>query len=142
MKEHAIVGPVPEINHPAFHYSPLLTRPKDGNKRRVIMDLSYPKGNAVNDFVEKDAFDGTQFTLRVPTVDDIADDIIACRDDRVLFKIDVARAFRNLRVDPADSLEFDIQWQGKLYVDIAITFRWMLGTFQLCSDAIAFNMAK
>ena len=82
IKERAIVGPVCEVNHPAFHCSPLLTRPKDGSKRRVIMDLSYPKGNAVNDFVEKDAFDGTQFTLRFPTVDDIADDIIACRDDR------------------------------------------------------------
>ena len=43
--------PVSEVNHPAFHYSPLLTRPKDGSKRRVIMDLSYPTGNAVNDFV-------------------------------------------------------------------------------------------
>ena len=45
---------------------------------------------------DKDAFDGTQFTLRFPTIDDIADDIIACRDDPVLFKIDVTRAFRDL----------------------------------------------
>ena len=66
-----------EVNHPAFHCSPLLTRPKDGDKRRVIMDLSYPKGNSVNYFVDKDAFNGTQFTLHFPTVDDIADDIIA-----------------------------------------------------------------
>ena len=108
------------------------------------MDLSYPKGNAVNDFVDKDAFDGTQFTLQFPTVDDIADDIIACGDDPVLFKIDVACAFRNLRVDPADSLKFGIQWQGNLYLNVVIVFGWTLGTaaFQLCSDAIAFIMAK
>ena len=56
------VGPVSEINHSAFQCSPLLTRPKDGDKRRVIMDLSYPKGNAVNDFVNKDAFDGIHHT--------------------------------------------------------------------------------
>ena len=73
------------------------------------MDLSYPKGNAVNDFVDKDAFDGIQFTLHFPTVDDIADDIIACRDDPVLFKIEVARTFHSLCVDPADSLKFGIQ---------------------------------
>ena len=97
-KESAIVGPVSEVNHPAFHCSPLLTGPKDGDKRRVIMDLSYPKGNSVNDFVDKDAFDGTQFTLCFPTVDDIADDIIACKDDPVLFKVDMARAFRNLLI--------------------------------------------
>ena len=144
IKERAIVGPVSEINHPAFHCSPLLTRPKDVNKRRVIMDLSFPRGNAVNDFVDRDAFDGTQFTLRFPTVDDIADDIIVCKDDPVLFKIDVARAFRNLQVDPADSLKLGIQWQGKLYLDVAITFGWSLGTaaFQLCFDAIAFIMSK
>ena len=134
-----------EVNHPAFHCSPLLTRPKDGDKCRVIMDLSYPKGNDVNDFVDKGVYtDGTQFTLHFPTVDDIADELIACRDDPVLFKVDVARAFHNLRVDPADSLKFVIQWQGKLYLDLAIAFGWTLGTaaFQLCSDAIAFIMAK
>ena len=56
----------------------------------------------------------------------------------------MAGVFRNLRVDPVDSLKFDIQWQGKLYLDVAIVFGWMLwtATFQLCSDAIAFIMAK
>ena len=93
---------------------------------------------------DKDAFDGTQFTLRFPTVDDIADDIIACRDEPVLFKINVACAFRNLRIDPADSLKFGIQWQENLYLDVTILFGWTLGmaAFQLCSDAIAFIMAK
>ena len=98
------------------------------------MDLSFPKGNAVNDFVNKDAFDGMQFTFRFPMVDDIADDIIACRDDPVLFKVNVVHAFRNLRMDPADSMKFDIQWQGKVYLDIVIAYSWTLGTaaFQLC----------
>ena len=96
------------------------------------------------DFVDKDAFDGIQFTLRFPTIDDITDDIIACRGDPVLFKIDVVCAFHNLRVDPADSLKFGIQWQDKLYLNVAITFGWTLGTavFQLCSNTITFIMAK
>ena len=64
IKERAIVGPVSEVNHSAFHCSPLLTRLKDGSKHRVIMDLSYPKGNAGNEFIDKDAFHGIQFTLR------------------------------------------------------------------------------
>ena len=93
IKECAIVGPVTDLDHPAFHCSPLLTRPKDGNKRRVIIDLSYPKSNAVNDFVDKDAFDGTQFTLRFPTIDAIANNIFGCIDDPVLFKIDITHAF-------------------------------------------------
>ena len=50
----------------------------------------------------------------------------------------MACAFRNLRVDPADTLKFGNQWQGKLYLDV------VNGTAasQLCSDAIAFIMAK
>ena len=125
------MGPVSELNYPEFHCSPLMTRPKDDNKHRVIIDLSYPKGNAVNDFVDRQKFDGTEFTLRFPTIDDIADDIIA-------------RAFRNLHVDPADSLKSGIQWQEKLYMDIVITFGWVHSTvaFQLYSDTIAYVMAK
>ena len=49
--EHgAILGPVNTVPHHAFHCSPLLTRPKDGADRQVILDLSYPKGRSVNDF--------------------------------------------------------------------------------------------
>ena len=61
-----------------------------------------------------------------------------------MFKVDAARAFCNLRVDPADSLKFGIQWQGKLCLDVAIAFGWTLGMalFRLCLDAIAFIMAK
>ena len=65
-------------------------------------------------------------TLLFLTVDHIADDIIACRDDPVLLMVDVACAFRNFQVDPADSLKFGIQWQGKLYLDVAIAFGWTL----------------
>ena len=52
--------------------------------------------------------------------------------------------FCNLHVDPADCLKFGFQWQEKLYVDVAIAFGWVHGTAasQLCSDAVAFIMAK
>ena len=38
----AMIGPVDQVASPHFHCSPLLTRPKDGNKRKVILNLSYP----------------------------------------------------------------------------------------------------
>ena len=100
--------------------------------------MSYPKGYAVNDFVNRDAF------YDVHTIDDIANDIIGCMDDPVLFKVNVERAVCNLCVDSAYSLKFGIQWQGKLYLDVTITFSWVHGmaAFQLCSDTIAFIMAK
>ena len=62
----------------------------------------------------------------------------------VLFKVDVARAFRNLRVDPANALKFGIKWANEFYVDLLIAFGWTHGSraFQILSDAIAFIMAK
>ena len=56
----------------------------------------------------------------------------------------MARAFRNLRADPADSLKFSIYWRGVYYVDVGIAFGWTHGSssFQILSDAIAYIMSK
>ena len=107
----AILGPLssPPCDH--FHCFPLLTRPKDGDKCWVILNLSYPKGNSVNDHVDKQHFDHNKFILIFPTIDDIANEIVSIGKDTLLAKIDVARAFRNLRVDPADALKLGIKWQ-------------------------------
>ena len=114
-----------------------MTRPKDVDKRRVILDLSYPRGASLNDHVDRNRFDNRNFALKLTCIDDIV-------SDPVLFKVDVARAFRNLRVDPADCIKFGIKWQGLYYLDGAVAFGWVHGTaaFQLCSDSIAFIMKK
>ena len=58
-KSHgAILGPFSEVPSDNFHCSPMLTRPKDVDKRRVILNLSYPKGKSLNDHVDKHNFDG------------------------------------------------------------------------------------
>ena len=45
----AMLGPFDTIDSTDIHCSPLLTRPKDSGKRRVILDLSYSKGMSLND---------------------------------------------------------------------------------------------
>ena len=144
IKLGALLGPVNVIDHEHFHCSPLLTRPKDVNKRRVILNLSYPYECSVNSHVDKNSFDEYPFTLKFPTVDHIARDILECTQDPVLFKVDIARAFRNLRVDPADSLKLGIKWKDAFFVDAGVAFGWTHGStaFQILSDAIAFIMRK
>ena len=78
IKLGALLGPVNAIDHEHFHCSPLLTRPKDVNKRRVILNLSYPYECSVNSHVDKNSFDEYPFTLKFPTVDHIARDILEC----------------------------------------------------------------
>ena len=140
----AILGPVAKVPHANYHCSSLLTRPKDLNKCRVILDLSYPAGASVNHFVDKTLFDGSHFTLKFPTVDNIVQEIINCNDDPHLIKIDVSHAFRNLRVDPRDGLKFGLKWGDSYFIGGAIAFGWVHGSasFQLASDAVRFIMKK
>ena len=144
----AILGPLSKIGHhpdySSIHCSPILTRPKDRGKRRVILDLSYPKGLALNDQVDRSRFDGDLFCLKFPSIDDIVREICSHKDDAVIAKIDVARAFRNLRVDPADAIKLGISWGNDVYIDAAVAFGWVHGSaaFQRVSDAVTFIMAN
>ena len=140
----AIVGPIHKAHSYDIHCSPLLTRPKDLDKRRVILDLSYPRGASLNDQVDRELFDASEFVLKLPTVDDVVEQIIKTGDDVTLSKIDVARAFRNLRVDPADAMKLGITWQDDVYIDAAVAFGWVHGSaaFQCVSDAVTFIAAK
>ena len=117
----ALLGPI-ENNIPgSLHCSPLLSRPKEGGKRRIIMNLSFPQGASLNDAVDRDHYDGIPFKLKFPTLDNIVEAIIQC-DDPFISKIDIARAFRQLPIDPRDALKLGICWEGKYYCDIHCAF--------------------
>ena len=88
-----LLGPLDHVNSTHFHCSPLPTRPKDIDKRHVILNLSNPYGASVHDNVDKLHFDDRRFTLRLPSIDDFVKDILST-DNLVIFKIDMARAFQ------------------------------------------------
>ena len=71
-------------------------------------------------------------------MDDIVQEILA-PDRPLIFKIDVSRAFRNLRVDPVDVLKLGITWDGSYYLDSAIAFGWTHWT-SVVAGAIAHIM--
>ena len=85
-----MLGPVPEVPSRHYHCSPILARPKDNNKRRVIVNLSFPAGASVNDQVTRNIFDNRPFTLRFPKIDDIVQKILSIPNDPMLCKIDIA----------------------------------------------------
>jgi hypothetical protein len=82
-----------------LHKSPLMSRPKDGDKCRVILDLSWPKkpGALVNACVPENRYLNTEFALRLPTIDTICSIINAFEVPIMLYKVDLARAFRQIR---------------------------------------------
>ena len=61
------------------------------------------------------------FTLKLPSVDDILELILQV-EDPLMFKIDIAKAFRNLRVDPVDALKFGLSECDAFYFNTSIVF--------------------
>ena len=141
LKYGAMYGPFQEKPFPC-HVSPFLTRHKpDSDNRRVIVDLSYPDGHSVNDGVAKDKYLNTYFDLNYPSVDNIVEKLKTLGDSALIFKIDITRAFRHLRIDPGD-LDLLALKHGSYYIDGTLAFGFRHGSvfFQRCTDAIRYIM--
>ena len=98
-----------------------MTRPKkDSNLRRVILDLSFPLRNSINSEIEKRVFEGGPYKLRLPTPLVLDGHIAKKGEDCLLFKIDLARAYRQLPSDPCDWPLLGLSWEDHLYFDKSI----------------------
>ena len=120
LDKDALLGP---FKKPPFdlwtQISPLMTRDKpDGSGKRVIIDLSFPVGASVNDGIVKTK--ESQYTL--PTPLDLADLMIREGRGCHMWKSDLSRAYRQLRVDPLDYPLLAIQHDGSIFVDICPSF--------------------
>ena len=138
----AIVGPLPESPFKVTHYSPLLTRAKSDGGTRVIVDLSWPLGAGVNQFVPDDVFDFMEFQLKYPTIDHIVHKISEVGPDALLYKVDLQRAFRNLRIDPLDYKVLGLMWRNQTFIDVSLAFGFKQGASacQLTTDAVTYLM--
>ena len=98
----AIHGPYHEKPFP-MHTSPLMVRDKpNSNKKRTIMDLSWPKDFSVNHGVSKHSYLDTYFSLHYPSLDHITQAIYSLGPDALLYKIDISHAFRHIRIHQGD----------------------------------------
>ena len=135
----------PFDSHPFdnIHFSPLLVRPKPNGKHRVIVDMSWPRGGGVNACVPDDKLDCLHIKLAYPTIDNLVAQISKIGPHALLYKVDLQRAYRNLRVDPLDYPALGLKWDEKIYVDVALAFGFKGGASfcQLCTDAVTYLMS-
>ena len=137
----AILGPFKEYPFPC-HVSPFLTREKPHSENmRVILDLSFPVGQSLNDGVSKDKYLNTYFELNYPSVDTIVNSLKSLGPGALLYKIDISRAFRHISIDPGDLDLLGIKHEH-LFIDRTLPFGFRHGSvfFQRCTDAIRFIM--
>ena len=141
LEHKAIMGPFENSPFsPWYRTNPLMTRPKrDSQDRRVILDLSYPEGASVNAQILCQSLLNATFNLRLPTPKQLADRIMTLGPGCHLFKIDLSRAYRQLRSDPRDWPFLGISWTGGRNVDAAIPFglRHGASACQRTSEAVS-----
>ena len=139
LSHKAIMGPFSKPPLQNLHVSPFLTRDKpNSDHRRVIMALSYPKGNSVNAGVDSATYLGTKFLLTLPSIDLITQKVKNLGKGCLIYKIDISRAFRHLTIDPYDSNLLGLQVNGQYFYDLNLPFGYRHGSsfFQRISDAI------
>lgn len=120
----ALAGP---FSQPPFspwcRTSPIMTRPKgEGDKRRVIVDLSYPPGNNVNEGVTKNNFFGKHISHVLPRISDVVQVIVERDFNVAVATVDIRRAYRNFPGCPLDLPLNVIKFNGSYFIDLAMPF--------------------
>ena len=138
----AIFGPFKHPPYNNFHTSPFMTRRKPGVPHRcVIIDLSFPHGQAVNSNISKSQYLGTEFVLTLPSIDIITNKVKQFGKGSLLYKIDISCAFRHVKIDPRDYFLLGLKhWDYYLDTCLPFGYRNGSGIFQRLSDAICFIM--
>ena len=102
------LGPAPAAIPPPISTIPLLCVPKPPSltKVRVCGDMSFPAGNAVNDGIPADSYEGELYRCRLPSIWDFLAQVRAIGiEDAVIAKADFSRGYRQLPIDPGDWLK-------------------------------------
>ena len=119
----AMLGPFPGPPATTCHYSPLMTRPKkDSRFRRVILDLSWPRGFSINDGISKKNYIDGPMTISLPTHDDMERAVVSAGRGAYMYKTDLSRGYRQLRVDPLDWPYLSFTHNGQHFMDICPPF--------------------
>ena len=140
----AIIGPynrIPFTQQSTIGISPLSTQPKkDSEERRVVLDLSFPIGRAVNSGMIRDNYMGLAVKLTFPRIDELALRIFTIGKSCRLFKVDLSRYFRQLPLDPGDYSLIGYMINGQYYFDKVLPMGMRTAPYiaQRVTNAIAY----
>ena len=102
-------------------FSPISSRAKSNStERRVIVDLSHPEGNSINDGIEKDHYLGKEIDLKFPTIDALVRIVKQKGRGCLMFKRDLKRAYRQIQVDPRDIHLLGYVVDSEFYFDVTL----------------------
>ena len=112
-----VAGPFGSPPFTILHCSPLGAAPKPDGSVRLLLDLSSPRGAAVNEGIDRE-----QFSVVYSSFDDAVQLVAHLGSSAFLGKLDIQHAFRlcPVRLDQLPLLGF--QWGSQFYVDTRLPF--------------------
>jgi hypothetical protein len=99
------------------HCSPLGSAPKPDGSVRLLLDLSSPRGDSVNEGI-----DPLEFACKYSKFDDAVDIAVRLGRGAWLAKVDIQHAFRLCPVRPAQWPLLCFQWADCFFVDTRLPF--------------------
>ena len=119
----ALLGPFngKPITH--LHTSPIMSRPKKGSEmRRIVLNLSWPEGFSDNNGIDGDTYLDAKQDFKLPTIDMMEKRVLQLGRGAYLYKTDLSRGYRQLRVDPYDWPLLGFVHKGQYFIDICPSF--------------------
>ena len=136
VRANRILGPLPAHLAALCHTSPigLIPKPHQPGRWRLIVDLSSPHGNSINDSIPV-----TYCHMHYASVLDAAELIRVSGPGTLMAKVDLHHAYRNLPVHADDHPLLAIKWGPNTYIDTALPFglRSAPKIFSAFADALA-----
>ena len=136
----AMLGPFKLSPIEGLCFSPLMTVPKEVDKRRVIVNFSFPPGKAVNDGIGKSTHLDFEVNFSLPSVQSMVDRINHLGPGCLLYKRDLKGAFRQFCTDPGDYRFSGLFWDGNIYIDTRLAMG--LRSAAYCCQSVTELVAK
>ena len=111
------VGPFIHPPFPQTHCSPIGAAPKPDGTARLILDLSQPRGDAVNEHISQE-----EFSCKFSSFDDAVVLVRSLGRGAYMGKIDIKHAFRLCPVWPQQWPLLCYRWGGYFFVDVRLPF--------------------
>ena len=130
----SLIGPFRGRPTDKTHMNPIMSRPKkDSSERRIILNLSFaPNNQSVNTGIPKSAFEGELIKTVLPAPQHLANELLKTGRHAYIYGIDLARAYRQLRIDPGDWELMGLNWKGMWYLDKTPAFGVRLAVHFCC----------
>ena len=140
VEAQALLGPFKVSPIPGLCFSPLMSVPKEDNKRRIIVDFSFPPGKSVNDGISKVSYLEFEAAFSLPSVQSMVRRIIELGPGCLLYKRDLKGAFRQFSSDPGDYGFAGVCWGEDIYIDTRLAMG--LRSASYCCQSVTEMVAR